>query len=149
MPDHARFTMALLQAADFHVMILLELAVNYWQWWGLSLSHGLRHDHNGNKKTELQDASPELLDLGLAVRTRVAGIDYKVRDRALLDPGDESLPNRLGVGLAETRFAHHRLVDPTLIHRPDAGSGHCVGDLFGSIHSRPMLGGLHYHYVRV
>jgi hypothetical protein len=34
-PNYYGLAQALLQAGDFHLMTLLDLAANFWQWWGL------------------------------------------------------------------------------------------------------------------
>src|SRR5438046_140738 len=41
-PDHFWLAKAVQQAADFHMLMLLDLAANFWQWWGLWMIHGLR-----------------------------------------------------------------------------------------------------------
>jgi hypothetical protein len=41
-PHHYGLATALVEAADFHLLILLELAASYWQWWGLWGWHGQR-----------------------------------------------------------------------------------------------------------
>jgi len=60
--DHAGFAKALLEVADFHMLILLDLAANYWQWWGLWMIRGLRGDSsNGAKKSRGRHAKDERL----------------------------------------------------------------------------------------
>jgi hypothetical protein len=39
-PHHYGLATALIEAADFHLLSLLELAASYWQWWGLWGWHG-------------------------------------------------------------------------------------------------------------
>jgi hypothetical protein len=41
-PHHLGLTRALRQAVDFHAVTLLDLAANFWQWWGLWMIHALR-----------------------------------------------------------------------------------------------------------
>ena len=41
-PHHYGLGTALIEAADFHLLSLLELAASYWQWWGLWGWHGQR-----------------------------------------------------------------------------------------------------------
>jgi hypothetical protein len=41
-PHHYLLGTALVEAADLHLLILLELAASYWQWWGLWGWHGQR-----------------------------------------------------------------------------------------------------------
>jgi hypothetical protein len=41
-PDHYGWAQALAEAADFHLLTLLDLAAKFWQWWGLWGWHGLR-----------------------------------------------------------------------------------------------------------
>ena len=43
-PHHYRLGEALITAAHLHMMTLLDLAVKYWQWWGLWGWHGLRRE---------------------------------------------------------------------------------------------------------
>ncbi len=42
-PHHHGLATALAEAADFHLLTLLELAASYWQWWGLWGWQGQRH----------------------------------------------------------------------------------------------------------
>ena len=41
-PHHYRLADALYKAADWHRLILLDLAANFWQWWGLWMIHGVQ-----------------------------------------------------------------------------------------------------------
>jgi hypothetical protein len=40
-PDYYGLAQALRRAADFHLLTLLDLAANFWQWWGLWMLGGL------------------------------------------------------------------------------------------------------------
>src|SRR6516164_4054709 len=50
-PNYYGLANALKEAGHFHLLTLLDLAANFWQWWGLSTSYVLREpDETGPKK---------------------------------------------------------------------------------------------------
>ena len=55
-PNYYGLAKALKEAGYFHLLTLLELAANFWQWWGLWMSYGLRETgETGTKKSRGQN----------------------------------------------------------------------------------------------
>jgi hypothetical protein len=51
-PNYYGLAKALKEAGYFHLLTLLDLAANFWQWWGLWMSYGLRDPgETGTKKS--------------------------------------------------------------------------------------------------
>jgi hypothetical protein len=51
-PDYYGLAKALHEAGNYHLLTLLDLAANFWQWWGLWMSYGLREPGvTGRKKS--------------------------------------------------------------------------------------------------
>ena len=73
--------------------------------------HAVLVDHDRCNPAELAHAGRDLLDLPGAVRPGVAGIHLQVVDRSQRNHRGERLGQRLEVGRAGFRLAHHGLVD--------------------------------------
>src|SRR5712692_2605299 len=59
-PDYYALAKALDKAADYHLLTLLDLAANFWQWWGLWMTYGLRDpDTAGSKKGQRRKAKAD------------------------------------------------------------------------------------------
>jgi hypothetical protein len=50
-PDHYSLAKAFGEAGHYHLLALLDLAANFWQWWGLWMSYGLRQSGKTATKT--------------------------------------------------------------------------------------------------
>jgi hypothetical protein len=50
-PNYYPLAKALSEAVDYHLLTLLDLAAQFWQWWGIWMSYLGRHSNAGNPKT--------------------------------------------------------------------------------------------------
>ncbi len=50
-PNYYPLAKALSEAVDYHLLTLLDLAAQFWQWWGIWMSYLGRHSSAGNPKT--------------------------------------------------------------------------------------------------
>ena len=69
--DYFGLAEALKEAAEFHLLTLLDLAANYWQWWGLWMAHDLPGRSKASSKPDRRrkkDAEAEGCRLAFLVR---------------------------------------------------------------------------------